>query len=271
MAKRIKLPTRPERYIVDPNVGIIPTATISRPEREKQERVRREPPTMEEWLSAANNRSPAQASISKAEVDSNTVRTTGTGDVKSQFSIQKTLVIDQSKEESGIVLRVGPSPAALAVIAAGGTWNVFALIREGFKGSIFRERQVFVPLVGAAYQLRGDFAQATIVNSSGLAEELEISAELEQGHVRENKIQRTRQANVQVTIPEFTKCYSVSVNGGVQMGDLVVERDAAGVAIHSYPAREGGLWWVTQTGARLSYTQAAGGPPSVVWGWVTEK
>lgn len=243
-------------------------------EREHQEPERREEPTAKEWEDALNKRNVALVNKTEAEVDAKSEFLIGDGTRPNKFTIQYTMPIELPREESGIVLRVGLADirSFQKLVATPPLGGFLATVVEGYKGAKFFRRQIPIPVIGRALQLRGDFVSVEIESAIGTTDLLNISASLTPGKVVESKETRQRVGNIAAPILEGTVAYGVSVPGvGVALGDVIQERDPSGAIVKTYPAREGGIWFVSNTGSGLTYSPAAGAPPNVVWSFYLQK
>ena len=266
---------RGDKLVFDANRGawirIIPSRRDS--ERERQEPEKRPPPTAKEWEDAINKRNVALVNKSPSEVDAKAELLRGDGVSIDRFTVQYTMPIEIPRVESGMVLRVGIADLeTFQKLIAVPTWGLVCNITEGYKGARIFRRQIPIPIVGRNIQLRGDFCTAEVVNQSGLAETYNISAALMPGLVLETMETRQRVGNIASPILEGTIAYGVNVPGvGVAIGDVINEVDPSGAIVKTYPAREGGIWFVSNTGAGLRYAPAAGAPPNVVWQFYLQK
>jgi hypothetical protein len=152
------------------------------------------------------------------------------------------------------------------------TWSMLLDIVEGDKGALFPLRTVNVPILGCVVATRGDSVTATLRNSSGLADLIEMSLSIGEKQQTPSPIRRTRFSSVvTIPIPLYTTHYTYAINGGVTLGDTQSQLDASGAILETSPAREGAFVPVNELATGVRYTVTAGLPRFVDWMFFTEK
>ena len=158
-----------------------------------------------------------------------------------------------------------------AIFANPTTWNMLLDITEGDKGANFPLRTINVPILGCIVATRGDSVYATLRNSSGLADLIEMSLSICEAQQTPSPVRRTRFSNLTIPIPIQATHFTYTINGGVTVGDTIIQRDAAAGALTTLPAREGAFVPINEFATQVSYAIVAGVPRFVEWMFFTEK
>lgn len=271
-----KLPTRPERYIWDPNVAQwIPTARVSAgQEREKQEQTRRLPPTAKKWLDALNNRGTPQAK-SQVEIEA------AAKELLSQFggaNPNSDASVQSSQLPGGVgVVRVNltnqEQRSDLIALVGANTFSATLIVFEGWRGGKFVQSSYSIPVLGKTIPVKGDFVYAFLIQSfNPNTVALRMTVTIEPGDPREMYTSEDSTSALVVFAPLWATHVGYSVTGGVGIGDAVeiTPLNQAGASVRSYPAREGGRHALGQNGGKCFYNRAALGVVNLVWefyGW----
>lgn len=163
----------------------------------------------------------------------------------------------------------------LRLLVAGGGWDVQLSQTEGAYGSVFSNppnQQTFtvprirIPVKGKVIALGSLSAYAHLFNNTGGPPAIyKISFAIIPGRaIEDNQIFENNSGGA-AQIAELSHHFSVSVPGGVQVGDTIEVRSYAGGLLKTYPAREGGVWAVGIQDATVTYVTAAGVVSQLVW------
>lgn len=234
------------------------------------------PPSLKVWEDALNRRSvDANPSGQQTELRGGNFNLQTGGSVGADPRLARQ-AIQSTTGAKKYKLRVEVGDAAtLTKLIAASNWDVQVSFNEGAQGANFANpinQQTFVvprmriPIVGKVIQLGGDAIYAMIWNATGgNLDTYNIAANIEEGYAIEDYQSFDNNSGGDAPIFDLTHHFSVSVPGGVKVGDNIQVRSPAGVLLQTFPAREGGLYQVHLRGTKARYVPAAGVVSDLSW------
>lgn len=181
----------------------------------------------------------------------------------------------RSDKKGNYRLRVGiGSESTLQLLVALTNWDIQVAIQEGADGATFSSppNQITftvprfrIPVVGGTIDLGGDWEQVQIFNETSNALLYDISAAIIEGRAQEDTVGFENNSGGAAPIFAFSHHFSVTVPGGVQVGDTIQQHSYAGVLLSTVPAREGGIWACNLRAATVTYVPAAGVVSNLMW------